>query len=436
MMGIHYVTQKMSRRINRDVKRFREIGENSRMDLEEFIKHGQMGENIKIPIKIIDLPEFEYDQRHEGGIGQGDAEQGDPVDADNEEDGDEAGEPGDEGGQHEYYEMDPEEFAQELDDELGLNFEEKGQKVVETMEGDFNETRRAGPDSTLDTDHLFKQAIKRHVAMFADTEYLKEMLRVRGYGVQKVWDWSRENGVNVSKSQIDGLADEIDEPTKYDSPDDIERTLRRQPPRSSYSNLKFRSDDERYRAPETVKEPQHNAVVINIRDVSGSMRKDKREMVERVFTPMDWYLQGKYDNVEFVYIAHDAQAWKVDRQEFFGIRSGGGTKVSSAYELVTQEVLSDYPWQSWNRFVFASGDGENTANDTEENVIPMMREIKANRHGYVEVQPSGRGGRRANVADELEKEFSGEDTYRVARVGGQNDIMDAIRVILDTTDQD
>lgn len=426
----------MSRRINRDVKRFREIGEESRMDLEDFIKHGQMGQNIKIPIKIIDLPKFEYDQRNKGGIGQGDAEEGDPVDADNDgDDGDEEGDPGDEGAEHEYYEMDPEEFAEELDDELGLNFEEKGQKVVETSEGAFNETRRAGPNSTLDTDHLFKQAIKRHSAMFADTEYIKEMLRVRGYGVESVWEWSRDNNVNISKSRIEELAEEVDNKTKYESEDDIDRRLRRHPPRSSYSNLKFRSDDERYRAPETIKKPQHNAVVINIRDVSGSMRKNKRELVERVFTPMDWYLQGKYDNVEFVYIAHDAKAWRVDRDEFFGIRSGGGTKVSSAFELVMQEVLSEYPWQSWNRFIFAAGDGENKRNDTQDNVIPMMREIKANRHAYVEVQP-GSGNSRANVADDLEKEFSDDDTYRVARIGNKKDVLDAIRVILDTTNKD
>lgn len=405
------------------------------MDLEDFIKHGQLGQDIKIPIKIIDLPSFEYDQRHKGGVGQGDADQGDPVDADNEQQDDEEGDPGDEAGEHGYYEMDPEEFAEELDDELGLDFEEKGQKVVETSEGAFNETRRAGPDSTLDTEHLFKEAIKRHAAMFADTEYIKEMLRVRGYGPDRVWNWARDNNINISKSRVEDLSEHIDDPTKYESPDEINRTLRRRPPRSSYNNLKFRSDDERYRAPETIKEPQHNAVVINIRDVSGSMRADKRELVERVFTPMDWYLQGKYDNVEFVYIAHDAQAWQVDRDEFFGIRSGGGTKVSTAFDLAMKEVLNEYPWQSWNRFIFAAGDGENKTNDTEDNLIPMMREIKANRQAYVEVQPSG-PARRANVADKLEKEFSDEDTYRVARVKSKNDVLDAIRMILDTTDQD
>lgn len=424
-------------RIKRDVKRFREIGEDQRMDLKEFIKKGELGRDIKIPIKLIDLPKFEYGKRHKGGIGKGDKEEGDPVDdGDADMEDDQPGDPSDEEGDHEYYEMNPEEFAQELDDELGLHFDEKGEKVVEVAEGDFNQTRRAGPNSTLDTDYLFKQAIKRHAAMYADTEYVKEMLRVKGYGVEKVWDWSRSNNVNISKGQIQELNKMISNPTKYDSVDDIERELRRKPPRASYSNIQFRSDDERYRAPEMVEEPQHNAVVINIRDVSGSMQKTKKELVERIFTPMDWYLQGKYNNVEFVYIAHDKKAWEVNREEFFGITSSGGTQVSSAYELIKEEILSEYPWQSWNRFVFAAGDGENKSGDTEDNVVPLMKEISANRHAYVEVQPGNSRLRRAEVADTLERNLDDDEIYRVARVESKNEIMDAITKILDTTKGD
>lgn len=419
-------------RINRDVRRFNEIGENHRMDLQEFIKHGQLGKNIRIPIKIIELPEFEYDKRQKGGIGQGDAEEGDPVD--DGEDGDGKGEPGEESGEHQYYEMDPEEFAKELDNELGLNFEEKGQKVIELIEGDYNDTRRVGPNSTLDKSYLFKQALKRHSAMYVDTEYIKELLRVRGYGVKKVWDWTRENNITISKLDIEKLDNNITNPTKYDSIDDIGRQIRRLPPKESYRDMKFRSEDERYRSPEVIKEPQNNAVVINIRDVSGSMRQKKRELVERVLTPMDWYLQGKYDNVDFVYIAHDASAWIVNRDKFFGIKSGGGTKISSAYELIQNEILTEYPWSSWNRFIFASGDGENMSSDTENALIPLMKEIDATRQAYIEVQPQQSRARNANVGDSLEKEFHNDENYRIARVQSKDDVLDSIRKILDTVD--
>ncbi|MDY7082875.1 MAG: DUF444 family protein, partial [Halobacteria archaeon] len=98
-------------------------------------------------------------------------------------------------------------------------------------------------------------------------------------------------------------------------------------------HVPFRHEDERYRYPEIVEEREAKVVVVNIRDVSGSMGRKKRELVERTFTPLDWYLQGKYEEAEFVYIAHDVNAWQVERREFFGIQSGGGTRISSSYEL-------------------------------------------------------------------------------------------------------
>ena len=78
-----------------DLDRYREVGENRRQDLAEFIQYGDLGnsrrDQVRIPIKIIDLPEFEYDQRDMGGVGQGGdgtPEPGDPV-GQPQEDGDE-----------------------------------------------------------------------------------------------------------------------------------------------------------------------------------------------------------------------------------------------------------------------------------------------------------------------------------------------------------
>jgi hypothetical protein len=159
------------------------------------------------------------------------------------------------------------------------------------------------------------------------------------------------------------------------------------------------------------------------------MREKKRELVERTFTPLDWYLTGKYDNAEFVYIAHDAEAWEVEREEFFGIRSGGGTRISSAYDLAAAILEERYPWSEWNRYVFAAGDSENSSNDTEERVIPKMEEIPANLHAYVETQPSG-NAINATHAEEVENHFGPDSNVAVAYVTSPEDVVDAIYTIL------
>ncbi|WP_436934761.1 YeaH/YhbH family protein [Halovenus marina] len=430
-----------------DLERYREVGESRRQDLAEFIQYGDLGQSrpdsVRIPIKIIDLPEFAYDQRDMGGVGQGDGgtpQPGDPVGEpqDGDDDGDE-GEPGEEGGEHEYYEMDPEEFAEELDERLGLDLEPKGKQVVEETEGDFTDITRTGPTSTLDFERLFKQGLKRKLAMDFDREYVRAALQIDGWGPQRTFEWARsEHSIPVSRAWIDEQYDELSEDDRavYADLDEMEASVERTPPaqrirQEGIDQIPFRREDERYRYPEIIEEREKNVVVVNIRDVSGSMRENKRELVERTFTPLDWYLQGKYDNAEFVYIAHDAEAWEVDRTEFFGIRSGGGTRISSAYELAQERLDEEYPWSDWNRYVFAAGDSENSSNDTAENVIPLMESIDANLHAYVETQPSG-NAINATHADEVETELGDRDDVAVAYVTSPEDVTDAIYEILST----
>jgi len=431
-----------------DLERYREVGEERRQDLADFIQYGDLGQSrqdsVQIPIKIVDLPAFEYDQRDMGGVGQGQGGQpqpGDPVGQPQpDQDGDEDGDPGEEGGDHEYYEMDPEEFAQELDEQLGLDLEPKGKQVIEEVEGDFTDITRSGPSSTLDFETLFKKGLKRKLAMDFDEAFVREALKVDGWGPATVFEWAREENIPVSKAWIDDAYDELaaDEKATWASIDEMVENVEREDTadrirREGVDEIPFRREDERYRYPEIEEEREKNVVVVNIRDVSGSMRQKKRELVERTFTPLDWYLQGKYDHAEFVYIAHDADAWEVDRDEFFGIRSGGGTRISSAYEVALNRLEEEYPWSDWNRYVFAAGDSENSSNDTEEHVIPLMEEIPANLHAYVETQPSG-NAINATHAEEVERHFRGENGVAVAYVSSPEDVIDAIYEILSTED--
>jgi uncharacterized sporulation protein YeaH/YhbH (DUF444 family) len=427
-----------------DLDRFREVGEQRREDLAEFIQYGELGasgsDDVRIPIKIVDLPAFEYDQLDQGGVGQGEgAEEGDPVGEPEPQpdDGDEEGDPGEESGEHEYYEMDPEEFAEELDEELGLDLDPKGKRVIEEKEGPYTDITRSGPNSTLDFERMFKEGLKRKMAMDFDDDFLRELLKVDGVGPQTAFEWARDESIPVSKAWLVDAYSKLDddEKTTWASIDEVQANVDREHiqakiQREGIEHVPFRREDERYRHPQIIEEKEKNVVVVNIRDVSGSMREKKRELVERTFTPLDWYLTGKYDNAEFVYIAHDAEAWEVEREEFFGIRSGGGTKISSAYDLAAQ-LLEEYPWSEWNRYVFAAGDSENSSNDTEENVIPLMEQIPANLHAYVETQPTGTAIN-ATHAEEVQNRFGDDGNVAVAYVSGPEDVTDAIYDILST----
>ena len=83
--------------------------------------------------------------------------------------------------------------------------------------------------------------------------------------------------------------------------------------------------------------------------------------------------------------------------------------------------------------MFAAGDSENSSNDTTENVIPMMEEIDANLHAYVETQPGG-NTINATHAEEVERALGETGNVAVARVGDNKDVTDAIYEILSTED--
>lgn len=423
--------------IKENVSRFEDIGEDRREDLLDFIKYGNLqGGKIQIPIKIVSLPEFVYDEHDQGGVAKGDGDIGDPIPGqpgDGDGDGEEAGEGS---GEHGYYDMDPEEFAEELDEELGLDLEPKGKKVKEEVEGAMVERVRTGPNSTIDFDRMFKKGLKRTLAFTFDEEYLHEVLKVEGYGPSTAFEWARYNNIPVSKRWLEEEYKDIpeSEKTTYASLDEIGRELRDASQLPVVENIEFREEDKRHKYPKTVEKYERNAVVVFIRDVSGSMRQEKRDLVERVFTPLDWYLTGKYDNAEFIYIAHDYEAWETTRDEFFGIRSGGGTMISSAYRLAQELLEERYPWRTWNRYVFAAGDGENYVRDSEENVIPLMEDIDANLHAYVQVEPRrSHGGPSDKHADILYDHFGPRsDNVAVAFVKNKSEVVEAIYEILDT----
>lgn len=436
-----------------DTERYSRIGEEERQDLIDFIKYGDMSQSdensINLEIKIVELPEFQFDEVEQGGLAKApedaDVEEGDPLpipvpddaeeDAeDAEEDGDEDGdgdEPGDEGEPTDFYEVDPEEFAKELDEELGLDLEPKGKKVKEEVEGSFNEIAQQGVH--MDEEYFFKQGLKRKLALDFDEEYIRELLRIDGFGPKKVFNIARERNINVSYSWVESAYADIENHGKWDSLEEFDSQVDQEPVyervrREGVRDIPFRNDDERYRHPEIVKEYESQVVVVNIRDVSGSVDEQKRDLIQRTMAPLDWYLNGKYDSAVFIYIAHNSQAWETERREFFGLESGGGTRISSAYELAQNILEERFPWEDWNRYIFAAGDGENQTRDTERNVIPLMEEIETTKQAYIEVNQEN--NTQAIHGTKLEEHFEDNQSVAVNYIRDKTDIEDVLYNIL------
>jgi uncharacterized sporulation protein YeaH/YhbH (DUF444 family) len=85
-------------------------------------------------------------------------------------------------------------------------------------------------------------------------------------------------------------------------------------------------DDLRFRTFTPVPQPDTDAVILAMRDVSGSMGDFEQEVSETFYFWMLQFLQTKYPKVDTVFITHHTQAKEVDRKTFFTLGESGWYK--------------------------------------------------------------------------------------------------------------
>ncbi len=300
----------MSRSIDRDTQRFKKIVRGKvRENLRKYVTHGEMigrkgRELVSIPVPNVEIPHFRHGQKGSGGVGQGDGEEGQPIGR-GQQDGDGTGQAGDQPGGHiREVEVTLDELAEMLGEALELpNIEPKGKNNISSKKDKYTSIRPTGPDSLRHFKRTYKRALRRQIA---------------------------SNQYDPQKPVII--------PT---------------------------SDDERFRSWKTVEEPETNAAIIYMMDVSGSMTDEQKEIVRIESFWIDTWLQKQYDGVQRRYIIHDAVAREVDEDTFYRTRESGGTRISSAYRGAVKIIQRDFPPDDWNIYCFQFSDGDNWGEDSD-----------------------------------------------------------------------
>src|SRR3990167_9665437 len=90
----------------------------------------------------------------------------------------------------------------------------------------------------------------------------------------------------------------------------------------------FHKDDLTYRHTVSQVRRESNAVVLCIMDTSGSMDTMKKYLARSFFFLLYRFVRTRYNKVEVVFIAHDAEAREVSEEEFFTKGESGGTIIS------------------------------------------------------------------------------------------------------------
>ncbi|CAB1129037.1 conserved protein of unknown function [Candidatus Hydrogenisulfobacillus filiaventi] len=148
----------------------------------------------------------------------------------------------------------------------------------------------------------------------------------------------------------------------------------------------FSNEDLRYRSYTPVEEPVTNAVVVLIRDVSGSMTDDKKYLARALSFWLVRWIRLFYRDLKLEFLAHDTRAFWVDEAAFFTLSAGGGTRSAAAYRALGERMEEAFPPDRWNIYAFHFTDGEDwgpeEARGALEGLLPAL-----NLFGLVELAP-------------------------------------------------
>lgn len=148
----------------------------------------------------------------------------------------------------------------------------------------------------------------------------------------------------------------------------------------------FDRDDLRYRTYTEHKRPKTQAVVFLLMDVSGSMGQFEKRVARLFFWWSTRFLKRRYTTVELVFIAHHTEAVECTEEQFFTRVESGGTRCSSAYDLVLDIQRRRFPATEWNVYVTHCSDGDNWPDDNAR-LLERVGEVAAvaNLVGYVQI---------------------------------------------------
>lgn len=357
--------------IGNDLDRFKKILKNKvQTNLGKYITSdhiiGQQGNKIvNVPIQRIDLPRFMHGSA--GGTGQGDGNEGDPIDGSQGKKPGKGKKAGQDAGEQDFIaEFTPDELAGMLGEELKLpKIEDKGKGKINSTTDKYNGIRSIGPEGLRHFKRTYKQALKRSIA----------------------------SGT-------------------YDSGNPIIVPIK---------------DDKKFKAAKMIEEPDCNTVILYMMDVSGSVGDEQRKLIKSEIFWIDLWLKLQYKNIESRFIVHTSEAREVTKDEFFLVHDSGGTEISSAYNLCWSIMEEDYPFTDWNIYAYHFSDGENYGGDTDQCIKLMKESILPNCNSFCYGQVSSPFGEFLKAIGEA---FKDNDKVAVSEVLSSQDIMTSIKTFL------
>lgn len=383
------ISKQRGSRGKKDAKRHREKQkEVIRKKLPEIVSEENIitrsgKKKIKVPIRGIVIPDFrpgtrkkdkkgndkEKKQGGAAGIGQGSGSPGDVI---GRKPGQEKGKGkqkagGEPGKDYIESEIDIEEIIEMMYEDLGLpDLKDKNSKDLEVILGfKLRGIKKSGPQALEFDSRIAQNFLARFWA------YLEILKEEKGKTDIECFDALKAAEGNLGEA-LDLLGD----------PEFVSRSKEIEP------FPVVDEDDLRYHDLRENKTFQSNAVIFIELDVSYSMDMEKRYLARSMMFWLVEFLRKVYDNVDVKFIVYHGEAKMVSEHDAFHTSSVGGTISYKAHELVIDQIMSKYPKDKWNSYVFHFSDGDDFDPEVAiKRMRKLLGDLNINMFGYCEIKP-------------------------------------------------
>lgn len=259
---------------------------------EESIISKKRGRKIRIPVRGLRDYRFIYGGKSDGGVGQGDGEDGDVIARKEKKGG--SNKPGDSPGD------DVMETEIDIDYLINIMFQDLGLPWID---------EKTKIQKLVPSGWKFESIVKKGIIprIHKKRTYIETLKRTAAF----IGEISNETGCSEDDAEIalSMAKGDINEAINIIRENRVDRT---------HEPIAIIDDEDlRYKQIENATVPHSNAAVIAMMDTSGSMTLDKKYLARSMLFWLVEFLKKTYDNVDIKFIQHTTEAHIVDEDTFF-----------------------------------------------------------------------------------------------------------------------
>lgn len=103
-------------------------------------------------------------------------------------------------------------------------------------------------------------------------------------------------------------------------------------------------------------EPQYQAVIVYVIDLTGSMSGEGQALAKKWVAYVDELIRSRYQNVDVRFVGYSDSAFEFPRDKIFKAFIGGGNTDSTGF-LLAEKILKEPKYGNFDKYVFGIGDG-------------------------------------------------------------------------------